>query len=226
MVAATMNIEKARFNMIEQQIRPWQVLDPTVLSLLSLVKREDFVPAAYKDLAFADLEIPIGASGNASQKMLAPKIEARMLQELGVRNTDTVLEIGTGSGYMAALLAAQAEFVYSVDIDPQLVEMARVNLKRVGITNVSVDLGDGANGWSMYAPYDAIVISASTPELPQQFYDDLKVGGRMVVIVGRAPVMQAQLIVRMTETSFSSVMLFETVAAPLVNAFQGKTFSF
>ena len=212
--------------MIKQQIRPWEVLDPGVLDLLWKIKREDFVPEKYKSVAFADIELPLKDAKEPSQVMLAPKIEAKVLQALALKDTDRVLEIGAGSGYMAALLAAQAEFVYSVDIDPQLVEMARVNLKRVGITNVSVDLGDGANGWSMYAPYDAIVISASTPELPQQFYDDLKVGGRMVVIVGRAPVMQAQLIVRMTETSFSSVMLFETVAAPLVNAFQGKTFSF
>lgn len=225
-MSVTMDVEKARTNMIKQQIRPWEVLDPGVLDLLWKIKREDFVPEKYKSVAFADIELPLKDAKEPSQVMLAPKIEAKVLQALALKDTDRVLEIGAGSGYMAALLAAQAEFVYSVDIDPQLVEMARVNLKREGITNVSVDLGDGANGWSMYAPYDAIVISASTPELPQQFYDDLKVGGRMVVIVGRAPVMQAQLIVRMTETSFSSVMLFETVAAPLVNAFQGKTFSF
>ena len=225
-MSVTMDVEKARTNMIKQQIRPWEVLDPGVLDLLWKIKREDFVPEKYKSVAFADIELPLKDAKEPSQVMLAPKIEAKVLQALALKDTDRVLEIGAGSGYMAALLAAQAEFVYSVDIDPQLVEMARVNLKREGITNVSVDLGDGANGWSMYAPYDAIVISASTPELPQQFYDDLKVGGRMVVIVGRAPVMQAQLIVRMTETSFSSVMLFETVAAPLINAFQGKTFSF
>ena len=225
-MSVTMDVEKARTNMIKQQIRPWEVLDPGVLDLLWKIKREDFVPEKYKSVAFADIELPLKDAKEPSQVMLAPKIEAKVLQALALKDTDRVLEIGAGSGYMAALLAAQAEFVYSVDIDPQLVEMARVNLKRVGITNVSVDLGDGANGWSMYAPYDAIVISASTPELPQQFYNDLKVGGRMVAIVGREPVMQAQLIVRMTETSFSSVMLFETVAAPLVNAFQGKTFSF
>ena len=225
-MSVTMDVEKARTNMIKQQIRPWEVLDPGVLDLLWKIKREDFVPEKYNIVAFADIELPLKDAKEPSQVMLAPKIEAKVLQALALKDTDRVLEIGAGSGYMAALLAAQAEFVYSVDIDPQLVEMARVNLKREGITNVSVDLGDGANGWSMYAPYDAIVISASTPELPQQFYNDLKVGGRMVVIVGREPVMQAQLIVRMTETSFSSVMLFETVAAPLVNAFQGKTFSF
>ena len=226
MVAATMNIEKARFNMIEQQIRPWQVLDPTVLSLLSLVKREDFVPAAYKDLAFADLEIPIGASGNAGQKMLAPKIEARMLQELGVRNTDTVLEIGTGSGYMAALLAAKAEYVYSVEIDPGLAETARSNLQRAGVANVLVETGDGAQGWPARAPYDAIMISASTPVLPDAILRQLKIGGRLVAVVGEVPAMQVQLVIRTEENAFNTINIFETVIAPLTNATQGDRFVF
>ena len=226
MVAATMNIEKARFNMIEQQIRPWQVLDPTVLSLLSLVKREDFVPAAYKDLAFADLEIPIGASGNAGQKMLAPKIEARMLQELGVRNTDTVLEIGTGSGYMAALLAAKAEYVYSVEIDPVLAETATSNLQRAGVANVRVETGDGAQGWPARAPYDAIMISASTPVLPDAILRQLKIGGRLVAIVGEAPAMQVRLVIRTEENAFNTINIFETVVAPLTNATQSDRFVF
>jgi protein-L-isoaspartate(D-aspartate) O-methyltransferase len=226
MVAVTMNIEKARFNMIEQQIRPWQVLDPTVLSLLSLVKREDFVPAAYKDLAFADLEIPIGASGNAGQKMLAPKIEARMLQELGVRNTDTVLEIGAGSGYMAALLAAKAEYVYSVEIDPVLAEMARSNLQRAGVANVRVETGDGAQGWPARAPYDAIMISASTPVLPDAILRQLKIGGRLVAVVGEVPAMQVQLVIRTEENAFNTINIFETVVAPLVNATQSDRFVF
>ena len=226
MVTATMNIEKARFNMIEQQIRPWQVLDPTVLSLLSLVKREDFVPAAYKDLAFADLEIPIGASGNNGQKMLAPKIEARMLQELGVRNTDTVLEIGTGSGYMAALLAAKAEYVYSVEIDPGLAETARSNLQRAGVANVRVETGDGAQGWPARAPYDVIMISASTPVLPDAILRQLKIGGRLVAVVGEVPAMQVQLVIRTEENAFNTINIFETVIAPLTNATQGDRFVF
>ena len=226
MRAVTMNIEKARFNMIEQQIRPWQVLDPTVLSLLSLVKREDFVPAAYQDLAFADLEIPIGASRNAGQKMLAPKIEARMLQELGVRNTDTVLEIGTGSGYMAALLAAKAEYVYSVEIDSGLAETARNNLQRSGVANVSVETGDGAQGWPARAPYDAIMISASTPVLPEAILRQLKIGGRLVAVVGEVPAMQVQLVVRTEENAFNTINIFETVVAPLANATQSDRFVF
>ena len=159
MAATTMNTEQARFNMIEQQIRPWEVLDPSVLSLLSVVRREAYVPEAQRDLAFADVELPLGYG----QSMLAPRVEARILQELAIKNTDKVLEIGTGSGYMAALLAAKAEFVYSVEIVPELVEFARANLKRAGVANVSVDLGDGAHGWPLYAPYDVIVLSGSTP---------------------------------------------------------------
>jgi protein-L-isoaspartate(D-aspartate) O-methyltransferase len=219
-----MNIEQARFNMIEQQIRPWNVLDPEVLKLLSIVRREDFVPAAYRDLAFADLEIPLGTQ--PGQTMLAPKIEARILQELSLKNTDTVLEIGTGSGHMAALLAAKAEFVYTVEIDPALVEMARTNLRQAGIVNVSVDLGDGALGWSLYAPYDAIVLSASTPVLPDALLRQLKIGGRLVAIVGDAPAMQVQLVTRTDDDAFNTSVVFETVVAPLTNAMQRDKFVF
>ena len=224
MAAAAMNTEQARFNMIEQQIRPWNVLDPEVLKLLSVVKREDFVPADKRDLAFADLEIPLGAV--PGQTMLAPKIEARMLQELGLKATDTVLEIGTGSGYMAALLAAKAEFVYTVEIDPALVELARQNLAKAGVANVCVDIGDGAQGWSLYAPYDAIVVSASTPVLPDALRRQLKIGGRLVAIVGELPAMQVLLVTRTDENAFNSDVVFETVAAPLVNATQRDKFVF
>ena len=224
MAAAAMNTEQARFNMIEQQIRPWNVLDSEVLKLLSVVKREDFVPADKRDLAFADLEIPLGAG--PGQTMLAPKIEARMLQELGLKATDTVLEIGTGSGYMAALLAAKAEFVYTVEIDPALVELARQNLAKAGVANVSVDIGDGAQGWSLYAPYDAIVVSASTPVLPDALRRQLKIGGRLVAIVGELPAMQVLLVTRTDENAFNSDVVFETVAAPLVNATPRDKFVF
>jgi protein-L-isoaspartate(D-aspartate) O-methyltransferase len=224
MAAAAMNIEQARFNMIEQQIRPWNVLDPAVLKLLSVVRREDFVPPQYRDLAFADLEIPLG--GKPGQTMLAPKIEARILQELSLRNADTVLEIGAGSGHMAALLAAKAEFVYTVEIDPALVEMARKNLAQAGVVNVSVDLGDGAEGWPLYAPYDAIVLSGSTPLLPDALLRQLKIGGRLVAIVGEAPAMQVQLVTRTDEDAFSTSIVFETVVAPLVNARQREKFVF
>jgi protein-L-isoaspartate(D-aspartate) O-methyltransferase len=226
MAAATMNIEQARFNMIEQQIRPWEVLDPTVLEVLSQVKREVFVPAAHKDLAFADVEIPLGSKGIVGQTMLAPKIEARMLQELAIKAKDTVLEIGSGSGYMAALLAARAEFVYTVDIDPELVDLARRNLRQADVANVSVDLGDAAQGWPLYAPYDVIVVSASTPVLPESMLKQLKIGGRLVAVVGEVPAMQVQLVTRTEDNAFTTINVFETVVAPLINATQREKFVF
>lgn len=222
MAATTMNTEQARFNMIEQQIRPWEVLDPSVLSLLSVVRREAYVPEAQRDLAFADVELPLGYG----QSMLAPRVEARILQELAIKNTDKVLEIGTGSGYMAALLAAKAEFVYSVEIVPELVEFARANLKRAGVANVSVDLGDGAHGWPLYAPYDVIVLSGSTPVLPETIQQQLRIGGRLVAIVGEAPAMQVKLVTRTGEDAYTSITVFETVAAPLVNAQARSAFVF
>lgn len=226
MAAATMNIEKARFNMIQQQIRPWEVLDPDVLNLLSIVKREDFVPVAHKDLAFADVEIPLKPDARPSQTMLAPRIEARMLQALGIRNTDKVLEIGAGSGYMAALLAARAEFVYTVEIDPQLVDLARTNLAAAGVANVSVDLGDGAQGWPLYTPYDVIVVSGALPVLPNALLQQLKIGGRLIAVVGEAPVMEMQLVTRTDEDAFNTVVVLETVVAPLENAAQRDKFVF
>lgn len=221
-----MNTEQARFNMIQQQIRPWEVLDPGVLALLSVVKREDFVPAEHRELAFADVEIPLKPGARPGQTMLPPRVEARLLQELAVRNTDKVLEIGTGSGYMAALLAAKAEFVYSVEIDPELVERARRNLQQAGVANVSVDLGDASRGWDLYAPYDAIVVSGSLPVLPEALLRQLKIGGRLIAVVGEAPTMEARLIRRNDEDAFSSENLFETVVAPLDNALQPEKFVF
>ncbi len=217
-----MNIEQARFNMIEQQIRPWDVLDPQVLDLLFVVKREDFAPPAYRNLAFADMEIPLGDG----QMMLAPKIEAKMLQELGLKKTDKVLEIGTGSGYMAALLAARAEHIVTVECRPALVEMARQNLERAGVTNVTIELGDGANGWSQRGPYDAIVVSGSLPAVPDALLKQLRVGGRLAVIVGEAPVMEAQLITCTADGIYNTVNLFETVI-PALDGFAAKeSFSF
>jgi len=211
MAAVKMDMEQARFNMIEQQIRPWEVLDPEVLGLLAAVKREVFVPEALTLLAFADLELPIGHG----QAMLPPKIEARILQEVGVRNTDIVLEVGTGSGHMAALLASKAEYVYSVEIDPVLAETARRNLRHAGVANVSVETGDASQGWSGPSPYDVIVISGSLPELPDVFLQQLKLGGRLAAFIGEAPVMEAQLIIRTADKAFNTINLFETVVAPL-----------
>lgn len=229
MASTGMNFEQARFNMIEQQIRPWEVLDPDVLSLLSVVKREDFVSAEHKALAFADLELPIIAAGQnrlPSQTMLSPKIEARLLQEVGIRSGDTVLEVGTGTGYMAALLASRAEIVYSVEIDPVLAEKAKENLQKAGITNVSVEVGDGARGWEGQAPYDVIVFSGSLPVLPDEVLKQLKIGGRLVAVVGELPVMEAKLVIRTSEDAFNTIDLFETVVAPLLNAARHEQFVF
>ncbi len=209
-----MNIEQARFNMIEQQIRPWEVLDPQVLDLLFVVKREDFVPAAYRNLAFADMEIPLGDG----QVMLAPKYEAKFLQELSLKKTDKVLEIGTGSGYMAALLAARSEHVVTVEARPVLAEQARENLSRAGVTNVTVETGCGLEGWSARGPYDAIVVSGSLPEVPSALLKQLRVGGRLAIVVGEAPVMEAQLITCIGDGTYNTFNLFETVIPALDGA--------
>jgi protein-L-isoaspartate(D-aspartate) O-methyltransferase len=217
-----MNIEQARFNMVEQQIRPWEVLDQEVLDLLYVIKREDFVPAAYRQLAFSDLEIPMGYG----EFMWQPKLEARVLQELAVCKADKVLEIGTGSGYLAALLAHRAEHVHSVEIHPELKVLAEENVKRAGIANVAVETGDGARGWAKHAPYDVIVLTGSTPVLPQQFLQQLKVGGRMFAVIGDAPVMEARLITCTGEGTHNSIDLFETSIAPLRNAIEREHFTF
>jgi protein-L-isoaspartate(D-aspartate) O-methyltransferase len=217
-----MNIEQARFNMVEQQIRPWEVLDQEVLDLLFVVKREEFVPPAYRSLAFADLEIPLGHG----QSMWAPKIEAKVLQELQVRKSDRVLEIGSGSGHMAALLAARADQVYTVEILPELAQMARANLARAGVNNATVEQGDGARGWSAHAPYDVIVITGSVPVLPEEFLRQLKVGARLFAFVGEAPVMGARLVTCVAEGDYQTVTLFESNVAPLLNAPQPERFVF
>ncbi|MCB1965096.1 protein-L-isoaspartate O-methyltransferase [Accumulibacter sp.] len=217
-----MDMEQARFNMIEQQIRTWEVLDPEVLDLLAAVKRECFVSAAHQPLAFADIELPIGNG----QTMLQPRIEARILQEVAVRNTDIVLEVGAGSGYMAALLASKAEYVYSVEIDPVLAENARRNLQQAGVANVSVETGDASGGWPAHGPYDVIVISGSLPELPEAFLQQLKIGGRLAAFIGEAPAMQARLTTRTSDQAFNTINLFETVVAPLSTAKQRQRFVF
>lgn len=217
-----MNIEQARFNMIEQQIRPWEVLDPQVLDLLFVVKREDFTPEAYRSLAFADLEIPLGDG----QTMLAPKIEAKLLQEVTLKKTDKVLEIGTGSGYMAALLAARAEHVVSVEIRPELAAQAKASLERAGVGNVTVEVGNGADGWSSRGPYDVIVLSGSVPEIPGSLLAQLRVGGRLAAIVGQAPVMEAQLVTCTAEGVYSTNNLFETVVPPLDGVAAATAFAF
>jgi protein-L-isoaspartate(D-aspartate) O-methyltransferase len=215
------DIEKARFNMVEQQIRPWEVLDQAVLDSLFVVKREDFVPAAWRNLAFADLEIPLPCGEN----MLAPRIEARVLQELAVGADDTVLEIGAGSGYMAALLAHRAQSVVTVDIHPELQAMAATNLRNAGFGGVRVEAGDGSAGWGKEL-YDVIVVSGSLPSVPESLLAQLKPGGRLAVFVGTAPVMSAELITRAGERSFDTVKLFETIVKPLHLKHEPSRFKF
>lgn len=221
-----MNIEKARFLMIEQQIRPWDVLDTDVLELLVIVKREAFVPLAYRALAFADSEIPL----SHGESMLTPKLEARILQELAIKKHENVLEIGAGSGYMAALLAYKARHVTTVEIEPELKALAEKNLADYGVSNVDVVLGDAAQGFNdanqAYSPYDVIVVSGSLPVVPEALLAQIKVGGRMFVIAGNAPAMTAQIITRTSDIGYSTVNLFETIVKPLRNAVTPSHFKF
>jgi len=216
-----MDFEQARFNMIEQQIRPWDVLDPDVLNTLRAVKRELFVLPEYQALAFSDVELPIGHG----QVMLEPKIEAKVLQAVSVRSGDSILEIGAGSGYMAALLAARGEWVRTLEIEPQLARLAANNLARNGIDNVIVEEGDGSAGWSIRAPYDVIVVSGALREVPQALLDQLKVGGRLFVFLGVAPVMKGQLIQSLGDGQFRSSTVFETLA-PYLRTTQVASFAF
>lgn len=216
------NLEQSRFNMVEQQIRTWNVLDQDILDLLYQVKREEFVPAAYRFMAFTDMEIPL----EHDAVMLAPKMEARILQELNIRKTDKILEIGTGTGYMTALLAKLGAHVHSVEIVPELHAMARINLQTHDVTNVTLEQGDAARGWPDHGPYDVIVLTASTPVLPEAFQQSLTPGGRLFAIVGEEPVMEALLITCITPGNYSSTRLFETCTAPLKNALQREQFHF
>ncbi len=224
-----MNFEQARFNMIEQQIRPWNVLDAEVLELLSVVKREDFVPPAHKALAFADMELPLRPGEEAlrlGQCMLAPKVEARMLQDLAIQATEKVLEIGTGSGYMAALLAQRAQRVISLEIDPELVTLARANLQQAGISNVDVRQADGSKGVPVEGPFDVIVLSGSVAEVPHKLLEHLKRGGRLMAIVGEQPVMRATLITRTGEAEYRTSQGWDTVAPRLLNFREHSRFNF
>ena len=216
------DFERARFNMIEQQIRTWEVLDQDVLDLLFKVRREDFVPDPYSALAFVDMEIPIGHG----EKTLQPKLEARMLQELALKAGDRVLEIGTGCGYMTALLASVSEHVYSVDLYPDFTQKAGEKLAAHGLRNVTLETGDGARGWDKHGPYDAILLTGSVPVLADTFKGSLKKGGRLLAVVGVAPVMEAQLITSVGGGAYNTVSLFETCIAPLKNAQQPERFVF
>ena len=212
-----MDMEQARFNMIEQQIRPWNVADAHVLSLLEVVKREDFVPLAHKALAFVDMEIPLREGGARGQVMLAPRIEARLLQDAAVQKHEKVLEVGTGSGYMAALLAHRAQRVITVEIEPELARMARANLQKAGVHNVEVLELDASQGIKAEGPFDVIVLSGSVAEVPQVLLAQLKLGGRLVGIVGEEPAMNATVVTRTGETTWTTKTPWDTLAPRLLN---------
>jgi len=215
-----MDIEQTRFNMIEQQIRPWGVSDPALLTLLTVVKREQFVPEYVRALAFADTELPLPDG----QNMLPPKTEARLVQALALAPHEHVLQIGTGSGHVAALLAHCAAQVISVEISPVLLRFAHANLARSGIHNVELVQGNAAQGWP--GQYDAICLCASLPVIPRTLLDQLKIGGRLVVFIGEAPVMQAHCITRRTQHNYTTLSLFETLVTPLMLATQPSHFIF
>ena len=205
-------IEQHRFNMIEQQIRTWEVLDPEVLNLLHQVPREKFVPTAYQGVAFADTEIPL----HDDVRMLAPKLEARLIQSLSLQKEDHVLIVGSGSGYLTALAASLVKKVVSVDIDPYFTKLAQHNCQKLKIHNVEFVTGDGSLGWPKNQPYDAILFAGSLPRLPENVQTQLNVNGRLLAILGEAPTMHATLITKIDPQDFEEEILFETVVPPLI----------
>ena len=217
-----MNTEIARFNMIEQQIRPWEVLDQNVLSLLASVKREDFVPVAHKVLAFVDMVIPLPGG----QVMLAPRVEARLLQDLGVQKHEKVFEIGAGSGYMAALLAHRAQRVITLEIDAGLARLARANLQAAGVHNAEVRHLDASRGVPVEGPFDVILLSGSLSEIPQSLLTHLKTGGRLGAIIGDEPMMRATFVTRTGDAQFRTVQPWDTVAPRLQKFPEPSRFSF
>jgi protein-L-isoaspartate(D-aspartate) O-methyltransferase len=221
-----MDLEQARFNMIEQQIRPWDVLDAHVLQLLSVVKREDFVPLAHKALAFVDMEIPLREGGARGQAMLAPRIEARLLQEAHVQRHERVLEIGTGCGYLTALLAHRAQSVVSLEIEAELAQLARANLQRAGITNAEVRHADAAHNMQADGPFDVIVLGGSVAEMPQILLNQVKVGGRVIGVVGDEPMMRASVMTQISEATWTTTQPWDTIVPRLLNFVEPSRFHF
>jgi protein-L-isoaspartate(D-aspartate) O-methyltransferase len=220
-----MNYELARHHMIQQQLRTSESLSTPVVDLLYADRREEFVPAAYRALAFADIAIPLGRGA----ALLTPKLEARLLQEMALKRSDRVLEIGAGSGHMAALMAEQAQQVWSMEIDPEIAALARANLERDGVANVTVEVGDGLAGLPGHAPYDCIVVSGGVAEIPAALLAQLKVGGRLfafVAIAGKAPVMALRRVVRQAEDVYAGTDLIETAVPMLQNAAGANAFVF
>ncbi len=216
------DFEQARFNMIEQQVRTWEVLDQRVLDTMNRIPRENFVPEHYRSLAFVDTEIPIGND----QVMMAPKVEGRLLQALNITPQDSILEIGTGSGYLTACLASLGKHVTSIDIVPDFTTAATARLDEQGISNTRLETADVANGINTSEQYDVIAVTGSLPLLQKQFHESLKIGGRLFVITGKLPIMEALLITRVNENNWSQESLFETCIAPLEHASRPQGFVF
>jgi protein-L-isoaspartate(D-aspartate) O-methyltransferase len=217
-----MNFEQARFNMVEQQVRPWDVLDPRVLELIGKVYREDFVPLEYRKLAYADIAIPIGHE----QLMLPPREEGRILQALQVKTNDKVLEVGTGSGYLTTLLAYQAGSVNSVDIFSDFTTAAKSRLARLEIDNVTFYTGDASHGWDSNTTYDVICITGSFYKLPESYLLQMAIGGRLFVVEGQEPAMQAKVITRYGQQEWRAEIIYETVVPALLNSETPPAFAF
>jgi len=222
MSMSAVNFDEARRNMIQRQARPWEVIDQTVLDLIARMNREDYVPAASRNLAYVDMDIPLGHG----EVMMAPKLEARLLQELEIDPQDKILEIGTGSGYMAALLANLGREVVSVEIRPEFSAAAGSKLTQHGLRNITLEIGDGARGWDRQQLYNAILITGSLPILPNTFRETLATGGRLIAIVGQHPAMEVKRIRRLDQRSFQEESLFETSIPSLRNAIEPSRFVF
>jgi protein-L-isoaspartate(D-aspartate) O-methyltransferase len=217
-----MNFEQARFNMVEQQVRPWEVLDERVLGLLETIQREDFVPVRYRKMAFADLAIPL----DHDQVMMKPVVEGRLLQALGLQKDETVLEIGTGSGFITACLAKMAKQVLSVDVFEQFTTEAAAKMAEKGIQNVEFATGDVMTGWQPEQAHDVVVVTGAVPFIPEHFLGWVNPRGRLFVVCGESPLMEAKLLTRLNATDWREESLFETDLANLVNAEKIPQFEF
>ena len=221
-----LNFDSARENMVEQQIRPWDVLNPVVLDVIRSIPRENFIPEEYKNIAYADTAIPLGTFDNNDISMLHPIVEGRILQHLAITPNCTVLEIGTGSGYLTACMAKLGNHVDTVDIHEELTEIAEKNLADLNITNVNFSTGDASRGWEQKPAYDAIAITGSMPAMPEAYKKLLKIGGRLFVIVGEAPAMKAYLVTRTSKTQWETQELFETSVSAIEHSGVEEPFIF
>jgi len=217
-----MNFEQARQNMVKQQVRPWAVLDPRILATLNALPRENFVPAEFRQLAYADIEIPIGHG----QSMMKPVVEGRLLQALAIQGTETVLEVGTGSGYLTACMAKLARSVLSLDYHADFVKAAEERLSALKLDNVHLETADIYHGFESAGRFDVIVFTGSMRELPERFLRWLESDGRAFAVVGQSPIMEARVFTRTGEGQFAGKSVFDTVVSPLHGATPSQAFEF